>query len=173
MLAALAPTSGGYRLLLLLHLIAVVVGYGSSFVWPLLGREAGKRRGQAAAVLSEVSVATARNLTSIPIIIAGGLGLLLAILGDRMDEAWTGISLGVFVAGVVMALLVHQPNLRRMDELVHELAAGPSPGGGTGGPPPEALELETRAKAAARNGGVLHLIFLALMVLMIWQPGAN
>jgi hypothetical protein len=30
--------------------------------------------------------------------------------------------------------------------------------------------METRGKAAARNGGFLHLLFATLLVLMIWQP---
>ena len=85
-------------------------------------------------------------------------------------------SLLVYVAALFFSLFVHQPNLRRMDALVNELAAmGPPPGAGgegpppgAGGPPPQVVELEQRGKAAARNGGILHLGFAVILFLMIF-----
>jgi len=79
----------------------------------------------------------------------------------------------LYVAALLFSIFVHQPNLRRMDALVNELAAmaaGGPPAGGppAGGPPPQAVELEQRGKAAARNGGILHLAFVVILVLMVW-----
>jgi hypothetical protein len=32
------------------------------------------------------------------------------------------------------------------------------------------MAIQSRANAAARNGGILHVAFVVLLVLMIWQP---
>ena len=44
-LAVLEPTDNLYRALVLLHILAVIVGFGSTFVYPLLGNYASKHPG--------------------------------------------------------------------------------------------------------------------------------
>jgi hypothetical protein len=167
----LGPLDLGYRLLLLAHLLFVIVGFGSTFVWPFLGQEAGKRGGQEGLALSEVSIKYSPFLTTYAIYGAGLSGFALAIAVGRMDELWTQTSLGIFLVAIAFSAFVHVPNLKKMDALAHQLAAAPPPGAGSGGLPPQVAEMGARAKDAARNGGVLHLAFVVLLVLMIWQPG--
>lgn len=172
-LADLSVTSTGYRLLLFGHLLFVIVGFGSSFVWPLLGREASKRRGGDGVLLSDVGMDTSKIVTTPFIYAAGAFGALLVGFGPYgVDQTWVWLSIALFVTAVVFSAAVHAPNLTRMNRLAHELAAGSPPGAVTGGPPAQALELERRGKAAARNGGILHLLFAVLLVLMVWRPGA-
>jgi hypothetical protein len=170
MLAELHANQFGYRLLLLAHLLFVIVGFGSTFVWPVVGREAGKRPGPGGLALSEVATKYSRYLTVYAIYAAGVFGLVLALAAGRMDETWAQAAVGVYLVAVLFSGLVHVPNLERMDELAHQLASGPPPGSAPGGPPPQVAEMGTRAKAAARNGGILHLAFAVLLILMIWQP---
>ena len=169
MLAVLHQTDTGYRLLLLGHILFIIVGFGSSFVWPFLGMEMSKRGGPVAVAFSEFSLKTSKFVTTYAIYVAGLFGLALAIASERMDESWMGISMAVFVVMVLFAGFVHVPNLKKLDDLGHAAAAS----GGQGGPPPQAAEMMARGKAAARNGGILHLGFAVVLVLMIWQPGAN
>lgn len=174
LLADLALDSFGYRALLLLHIACMIVGFGSSFVYPILGGEAKQRRGIEAKALSEASLHAAHVVTT-PVIYAGGLfGLLAALLGPwDLGDAWLSLAILLYLAAVLFARFVHVPNLEKMNALTAELAAmGPPPAGATGGPPPQAVEMERRGGAAARNGGVLHVTFLVILVLMIWKPGA-
>lgn len=175
LLADLAVDSAGYRILLLLHITCMIVGFGSSFVYPFLGNEAKKRRGIEAKALSDASLSTAEIITT-PVIYAGGaFGLVLALVGPwDLADVWLSGAITVFLAAVVFAKLVHVPNLKAMNELITQLAAmGPPPeGGAPAGPPPQAAQLEARGKAAARNGGLLHLAMLVMLYLMIWKPGA-
>jgi hypothetical protein len=91
------------------------------------------------------------------------------------SDTWVWLSLALYLAALAFSLLVHLPNIKAMDALVNELAAmGPPPGAGpidgppAGGPPPQVVEMEQRGKAAARNGGILHLSFAIILVLMVW-----
>jgi hypothetical protein len=172
-LADLAPDTTGYRLLLLGHILTVVVGFGSSFVYPLLGVQAKNRRGVQALALSESSLFAAKRITTPVIYAAGVFGILLVGFGPwGLSDEWVMAAITIFIALVLFAGFVHVPNLVRMDDLTRTLAnAGPPPEGASG-PPPEALEMEKRGAAAARNGGILHLGFLIVLILMIWKPGA-
>ena len=174
-LAELFPGDFGYDLLLLLHLVCVVVGFGSTFVYPFLGAQAQKRRGVEAAALSDSSLIAAKRVTTPVIYAAGAFGLILVLVGPaEFSDSWVGIAMALFIAAVLFSALVHVPNLLAMNKLTIELAAmGPPPAGAAAsGPPPQVAEMEARGKRAAMNGGILHLAFLLLMIDMIFKPGA-
>ena len=183
-LASLSETDNVYRFLVLLHVLAVIVGFGSTFVYPILGNHGKNHPGLEGKGISNASQVAGRKLTEPAIYAAGALGVILVFVGPfEWEDPWVGLSLLVYVAALFFSLFVHQPNLRRMDTLINELAAmGPPPGAGgpppgdggggpppgAGGPPPQVVELEQRGKAAARNGGILHLAFAVILILMIF-----
>ena len=176
LLASLQQTDNLYRFLVFLHVLAVIVGFGSTFVYPLLGNEAKKHPGLEAKGISNANQLAGQRLTEPAIYAAGALGVVLVFVGpSEWEDPWVGLSLVLYVAALFFSLFVHQPNLKRMDALVNELAAmGPPPEGAAaggpppGGPPPQVIEMEQRGKAAARNGGILHLAFFVILVLMVW-----
>lgn len=171
--AALSADTTGYRLLLLGHLLCVIIGFGSTFVYPLLGAQSARRKGSEGAAISDSVIATAKILTTPFIYGALVFGLLLVGLGDSYDwgDRFVMISITLLVVAIAFSAFVHVPNLEAMNRLGAELAGmdGPPPAGASG-PPPQAIELETRGKAAARNGGVLHVLFAVILVLMVWKP---
>lgn len=184
-LAALSQTDNLYRFLVFLHVLAVIVGFGSTFVYPFTGNYASKHPGLEAKGISNANMVAGLKVTEPAIYAAGVLGLILVIVGPYgFDTTWVSLSIALYIAALVFSIFVHQPNLKRMDALVNELAAmgpppargdGPLPGGPsgppereTGGPPPQVIEMEACGKAAARNGGILHLTFAVVLVLMVW-----
>ena len=171
LLAVLTADSTGYRLLLLAHLLCVVIGFGSTFVYPILGARASKLKGMEGAAISAASEAAGKIVTGPFIWGAGIFGVLLVLAGEYdFDALWIQIAITVFLVAMAFSYLVHLPNLHRLNALAQEMAGGPPPGAGSGGPPPQVAEMEARGKAAARNGGFLHLLFATLLVLMIWKP---
>lgn len=171
-LAALSADSTGYRLLLLGHLLCAIVGFGSTFVYPIIGAHASKVRGVGAAEISNASEKAGKFLSE-PFIIGNGVfGVALALAGPYdFGDRFVGIAFGLYVVAMVVSFGLHLPNLKKMNGLANELAAmGPPPAGAAGGPPPQALEMERRGKLAARNGGILHLLFAAVLILMVWKP---
>ena len=168
-----------YNVVLLIHILAVVVGFGSSFVWPVLAARARGLDPAEGYLLTSTSLGLSKGLTTIPIWVAGGAGLLLVILAQTDDfvviefsETWISAAFALFIVAALVAAFLHTPNLRKMDELQAKLVAGdvtPNPNG----PPAEVLELQERGKQAGMYGGILHLLFLLLLIDMIWKPGAG
>jgi len=171
MLAALRGDETVYHLLVVGHLLCVVVGFGSTFVYPLLGAHASKVRGKEGAAISDASLHAGHVVTTPVIIAAAVFGLVLVAVGPYdWDARFVQIAIPVVIAAVLFSLLVHIPNLTKMNALSHELAEMGPPPAGASGPPPQAVELEKRGKAAARNGGILTLAFLVLLLLMVFKP---
>ena len=166
--ATLNQTDNLYRLLVLLHVLTVIVGFGSTFVYPLLGNFASQHPGLEGKGISNATQFAGNRLTSPAIYAAGAFGLLLVVVGPfGFDESWVSAAMLLYIAAVLFSHFVHQPNLKKMDDLVNELAAGPPP---QGGPPPQVVEMAKRGKNAARNEGILHLIFVIILILMIFGP---
>jgi uncharacterized membrane protein len=169
--AGLFQDDFGYRVLYLLHILLIVVGFGTSFAYPALARRARQLPPAEGHAISHASLAISSGLTTYPIWAAGAVGIVLVAVGEgwEFSQTWVSIAFVLFFFGVLFAFFVHSPNLKRMDALQEELLAGPA--STAGGPPPQVAELQERGKRAGMYGGILHLVFLLLVIDMIWKPG--
>ncbi len=176
MLASIYPNDFLYELVKWIHILTVIVGFGSTFVWPLLASRA-RATGDPAVMLhtSRVSFNGSKVLSTPFIYAAGATGLILVLFGATSDPAyiefsdtWISIAFLLYIVGLVISIGFHTPNLKAMLALQEDLAAAPP---SAGGPPPQVAELEERGKKAAMFGGILHLLFALILIDMVFQPG--
>ncbi len=174
-----------YDIVLWLHILTAIVGFGSTFVWPFLGAKSqGLGDPKVSYYVSQMAAQGGRILTEPFIYAVGATGLLLVVFAAGPDPAvyefsdlWISLTFLFYLAALGLSLGLHQPNLRAMLKLQEELVnMGPPPKSGgaaaAGGPPPQVLELQERGKKAAMYGGLLHLSFVVVLVLMVFKPGA-
>jgi uncharacterized membrane protein len=143
-----ALTGTGYQIVLLLHVLAVIVGFAPLWLTPLLIRltAAGDK---AAADGLEVSILR----FSLPGIgIAGFLGFALAGMSDKaykMSQSWLSIAAVLWVVLLALLFTVARPAIKAFRD----------------------------GDAAARSRimiatGISHIILLVTLYLMIFKPGA-
>lgn len=173
MFAGLFRNDFGYQFLYLLHIVLVVVGFGSSFVYPALAARARKLAPAEGYAVNHAALSLSKILTTYPIWGAGLVGIVLVGVSEEWEfsQQWVSIAFILFIVGIGVASLVHSPNLKKMDVLQERLVSGAAAPPAAGGPPAEVGELEMRGKRAAMTGGILHLVFLLLVIDMIWKPG--
>jgi uncharacterized membrane protein len=171
----MGTNSGPYKFVFVLHLLAVIIGFGSVFLLGVFGAKAQKRGGTEGVAVAEVTVDVARHWSEWFIYAVPILGIILILLSDdawKFSQAWISASLLLYIVGLGLVHAVHYPNLNRMNALAAELnAGGPAAPGSSGGPPPQVAELEQRGKKAALVGGFLNLIVVVVVFLMVWKPG--
>ena len=73
----------------------------------------------------------------------------------------------LYLVALGVSLGLHGPNLKRMLALQREMAAAGPP---QGGPPPQLAELQARGKKAGMFGGILHLLFVLILLDMVFKP---
>jgi hypothetical protein len=151
---ALVPVDTfGYKLMFLLHIVAFVVAFAPGFVIPLLGRKLDEK---------SLSVAAAANTTRVhgPALVLTGLfgfgligmskpsGATEAIF--KFSQSWVSVAmlLWLIMLGVLFAVLL--PAEKRV---------------GAGD--------EGSVKIMGMAGGILHLLFLIMIIDMIWKPGLH
>lgn len=145
--------SFGYKLLFLLHIVAIVVGFAPAFVNPVINARL-KRSQRTLADHRDVAQVMATNSQQVygpALVLAGVFGLGMIGLSDKtyeFSQSWVAIALVLWfvLLGVVFALLV--PAER---------------GVGSGDRAAEAK--------VTMFGGMVHLVFLLLVIDMIWKPG--
>jgi uncharacterized membrane protein len=164
--------SGGYKLLLLLHILAVVIGIGGVSLNGVFGREAKQRQGPEGRAITE-AVEYVTRIASYVIYLIPVFGILLVLASDdvfEFSDAWIWLSMLLYIVAVGVSHGVLIRNTRLMIMLMRDLEATP-PTPGAGGPPPQVAELERLGRMQGMAGGTLHLLLVALIALMIWKPG--
>jgi Predicted integral membrane protein (DUF2269) len=157
-----------YKLFFLLHILCVVVGFGSTFVWAALGARAGKLDPATSLEINRDILTLSKRLTTPFIYAAGAFGIALVILSDKaikFSDAWISIAFALFIVGALIAAFVLAPAQKRLVAMQDELvsAGGPSPDR-----PSQVDEIDAAAKRVAMFGGILHLFFLAILIDMVW-----
>jgi len=166
-----------YNFVLLLHLGLVIVGFGSSFVYPALASKSKAMEWKERYALDHAVFGVQKYLTTFPIYgaILSGIGLVVISEMDnkqwQFKQTWVSLAFVLALVAVLIAQFLHAPNLKAIDALTEKLASGNVKPGKDGGAPEEVAEVEERTAKAAMYGGVLHLLFLLLVIDMIWKPG--
>ena len=180
MLATLNRGDFGYDILLWIHILTAIVGFGSTFVWPALASRSRKLGNPVVSLeVSRMSLDLGHVLTTYFVYAVGVTGLILFGIGpwhtEAVSKTWIGIAILLYAIALTISLGFHLPNLRAMLGLQEELGAmGPPPqsaGAAAGGPPPQVLELQERGKRAGMYGGILHLLFALILLDMVFKPG--
>jgi hypothetical protein len=175
---AVIPSDPLYEFVLWLHILTVIVGFGSTFVWPFLAAKARSLGDpQVGYYTSQMSIEGGKVLTTPFIYGAGATGVLLLVFGATNDpaywefsDAWISIAFLLYFAGIGISLFLHGPNLKAMLGLQEQMATGGA--SSAGGPPPQLAELQERGKKAGMYGGILHLIFVLILLDMVFKPGS-
>jgi uncharacterized membrane protein len=153
--------SGVYNFVLLLHLIAVVIGFGAVLLNGLYGAQAKKRPGPGGLAIAEANFFVTSKVAEPVIYLVPLFGFALIGLSDsgwKFSQTWVVASLVLYVIGLANARLVLMPTTAKMIDMMR---AGP----------PDAAKMDAAGKRLAAAGGFAHLIFTAIMILMIWKPG--
>ena len=147
-----------FKALLAAHLVLAVFAIGP-LVHAATTAGRGIRRGDGAATASAARVLRIYAIASL-LVVAVGFGLMSAKSPythqdvAKFSETWIWVSLLLWVVAVALVLGVVVPTLQRASRLI---AAQDS-----------VVALTGRVAAA---GGVVGLMFLAIVVLMVYQPG--
>jgi len=152
-----------YDLVKVLHILAAIIGFGGMFAAGLYGAESARRPGREGLAVAETTMKVTSLAPTMAVYTVPVLGILLILLSDdawKFSDAWISLSFLLYIAILVIAIAVHVPNINKMIALR---------GGGEG---VQTTEVEARARTAAILGGVLNLLWVAILFLMVFKPGA-
>ena len=151
-----------YKIVLVLHILAAIIGFGSVLLNGVYASEARKRPGPEGGAIADANYRVSFGIAMYVIYAIPVLGLALVGMSDKawkFSQTWVWLALLLWFVLVGLVHGVHRPNVRQLDELVRS--------GST-----DVAEMERRSRLASTMGGVLSLIVVVTLVLMVFKPGA-
>jgi uncharacterized membrane protein len=166
--------TGIYKLVLVLHILTAIIGFGAVFLNGIYGQQSRSRRGSEGLAISQANFLVSR-IGQFFIYAVFILGVLLVVLSDDVwsfSDSWIVASIVLYAIGLGLSHGVQQPNVRRMIALQEELVSmGPPPADAPRGtPPPQVVELAERGRRAGMVGTILQLDLVLILLLMVWGP---
>ncbi len=156
-----------YRLVFLLHILSVVIGFGSIFlngVWFSIARRRGGSEGQA--IVESATFVTRRWAEPFiyAVLVTGILTLVVSDDAWKFDQAWISIAFTLYIVVIGLSHGLLFPSLRRSVSLNAESLAR-----GDATVPAEVVALDRKVAVAS---AAIDVLVVLLVIDMIWKPGA-
>jgi uncharacterized membrane protein len=159
-----------YKVVLTLHILCAVIGFGAVYLNALYGQEIRKRRGPEGLAIYEANFRVS-NVGQYFIYAVFVFGIALVGMSDdafEYGQTWVWLSIVLYLVGIGLSHGVLKPAVKRMGVLMREMiAAGPP----TGGPPPQAAEMAGLGKRVGMTGATLDVLLIVIVALMVFKPG--
>jgi uncharacterized membrane protein len=144
-----------YGVVLAVHIMAVVVAFGTMFAYPAFIPWARKNHPDAMPVIHEVAGRIGQRVTSPALVLVLACGIYLASDADAWSEVWVSVPLVILIVIGGLGGMFFAPNERKLSALAtRDLAAG-----GTLGTEYNALFQRVAAAGLVTCGLVLVAIF--------------
>lgn len=166
----MGTNSGPYKLVLVLHILSAIVGFGAVFLNGIYGAQAKARRGTEGLAVAEANWLVSR-IAEWFIYAVFVFGVLLVLLSDDVigfGDTWIWLSMTVYLVAIGLSHGLLQPNVRKMLAAMRELTEG-APDASTG-PPPQLAVLEDRGRIVGATGAALNGLLVIILFLMVWKP---
>lgn len=151
-----------YNLVLVLHLLAVIIGFGGMFIAPFYGNEARNRPGREGLAVAESTLKVTGAIPTVAVCAVPILGILLILMSDdtwKFSEAWISLSFLLYIVLMGLATGIQVPAIRKMVAMR------------SGAEGAQSLEMQGLGKKAATLSGVVNLLWVAILFLMVFKPG--
>ncbi|MEQ8717300.1 MAG: DUF2269 family protein [Acidimicrobiales bacterium] len=161
-----ATTDTGYKIVLVLHHLSVIIGAGAMFALPVVVVLMRKARDQSRADILAMVGATMKAVVAPALLLAGVFGGALVGFSDDLydfSQTWLAIAGPLWIVLVALVWFVVAPAQLAVARLTRELATGDR----------DAIEGRIAA-ISSRIGmasGVTHLGLIVMLYLMAFRPG--
>ena len=169
-LAEMGTDTGLYKVVLLLHILTAIVGFGGVILNGVYAAEGKKRPGPGGMAIAEANFAVSVKWAEKFIYAVPVFGIMLVVMSDgawAWGDTWIWTSLVLYVVALGLSHGILIPGARRINGLLGEMGqAGPP----TGGPPPQVAQIEALGKRQGITSMVLDAALIVMLALMIWRP---
>jgi uncharacterized membrane protein len=162
-----------YKIVLVLHILCAIVGFGAVMLNAIYGQQAKARRGSEGLAISEANYLVSK-IGEYFIYAVFLLGIALVLIGDNVidfGQTWVWLSMTLFICALGISHGLLAPRVRRLQALMREMIHMGPPAAGAAGPPPQVTQMEGIGKQVALFGTTLQVLLVVILTLMIFQPG--
>jgi hypothetical protein len=165
--------SDTYKIVLVLHILCAIVGFGAVFLNGLYGQQSKSHPGAEGLAIAEANELVTK-VGEYFIWAVFALGIVLVLIGDpvhKFSQTWIWLAMTIYLIALAMSQGLLFPRVRRLIALQRELVASGPPATGSG-PPPQVAMMEKLGKQVGMLGATLNVMIVAVLTLMVFKPGS-
>jgi hypothetical protein len=162
-----------YKIVLVLHILCAIVGFGAVVLNGVYGQQAKSHKGPEGLAIAQANFLVSK-IGEYFIYAVFLLGLALVLIGDPVNafgQTWIWLAMTVFISALAISHGLLMPRVKRLIALMTELNSMGPPAAGASGPPPQVIEMETVGKQVGIFGMILNVMLVTILTLMIFKPG--
>ncbi len=162
--------SFAYNLVLLLHIVCVIVGFGGVILNGVYASRAQQLPPEQNLAVMEVNSFVSMKVAEIFIYLVPIFGFGLVSMSDGAygwGDLWVWLSIVIYVISLGVSHGLLMPTVKKMLDLQRGMVAAGPP---SAGPPPEVAQLQAMGKRIGGTSMLLHLSLVVILILMIWKP---
>ncbi len=162
-----------YKVVLVLHILCAIVGFGAVVLNGIYGQQAKSHKGPEGLAIAQANFLVSK-IGEYFIYAVFLLGIALVLIGDPVNgfgQTWIWLSMTVFIVALGISHGLLMPRVKRLIALMTELNSMGPPQAGASGPPAQVLEMETVGKQVGIFGVILNLLLVTILTLMVFKPG--
>jgi hypothetical protein len=160
------PATSLYDVILAVHVMAVVVGFGVVFAYPVMFAVAARHDPRSLPVLHRIESTIERWVVNPGLLVVLGAGIYLASKGHHWSEFFVQWGLG---AAIVLGALVGSvmiPNAKRAEQVAARDVAAAPPGGEV----EMSAEYQGLVKRLSSTGSLMSGLVLVTVLFMVIKP---
>ena len=149
-----------YNVVLVLHILAAIIGFGGMFIAGFYGIESRRLPGDEGLVVAQATLKVSGQVPTVAVCAVPIFGILLILMSDdvwQFSQAWISLSFLLYFVLMGLATGLQVPTIRK---LVALRAAGGN-----------ATQVEALGKRAAAVGAVVNVLWVITLALMVFKPG--
>jgi uncharacterized membrane protein len=151
-----------YRLVLVLHILSSIIGFGGMFIAGFYGNEAGRLPGRECLAVANTTLKISGRIPTVAVCAVPILGILLILMSDdfwKFSEAWISLSFLLYFVLMGLATGLQVPTIRKMVALR------------AGAEGAQSFEMQAMAKKVAAVSAVVNVLWVIILFLMVFKPG--
>lgn len=150
-----------YKLVLVLHILTAIIGFGGMFIAGFYGNEARDLPGRDGVAVAQTALKVTGRIPTIAVCAVPILGILLIMMSEdaiKFSAAWVSLSFLLYIVLMGLATGVQVPTVRK---IIAARAAGDS----------GSAELVAMGRKVAVVSGIVNVLWVVVLVLMVFKPG--
>jgi uncharacterized membrane protein len=151
-----------YNVVLVLHILASIIGFGGMFIAGFYGNESRNLPGREGLAVAQTTLKVTGQIPTVAVCAVPILGILLILMSEdsiKFSAMWVSLSFLLYFVLMGLATGLQVPTIRKMVAL-RAGAEGAQSG-----------QVQAMGKKVATVGAIVNLLWVVILILMVFKPG--
>ena len=151
-----------YNVVLVLHILASIIGFGGMFIAGFYGNESRNLPGREGLAVAQTTLKVTGQIPTVAVVAVPILGILLILLSEdtiKFSALWVSLSFLLYFVLMGLATGLQVPTIRKMVAM-RAGAEGAQSG-----------QVQAMGKKVATVGAIVNVLWVVILILMVFKPG--